>query len=351
MRVAVVHNAVGESDGPDAKDVLVQVETVCEALGALGHDTDTIACTLDLDRFQRTITSLSVDVVFNLVESLAGTGRLIHLVPFVLDAMGIPYTGSTAEPILITSNKVMAKHHMVVQDLPTPAWIGPYPDWGQGAYPVGDCGVCDHAWIIKSLWEHASIGLDETGIVRGKDTEEILEFLRLRAGNLGGACFAERFIDGREFNLSLLGGSPGGPVVLPPAEIVFEDYDEHKPRIVDFKAKWDETSFAFHHTPRRFDFVQEDAGLLAVLQKSALACWKAFGLRGYARVDFRVDPSGRPWVLEVNANPCLSPDAGFAAALSQGKIAFVEGIQRILDDSLKDPSSQAGQAWESPLPV
>lgn len=94
MQVAVVHNAVDESDGPDAKDVLAQVETVCEALGGLGHHIDTIACTLDLDRFQRTLTQLFPDVVFNLVESLAGKGRLIHLAPFVMDAMGVPYTGS-----------------------------------------------------------------------------------------------------------------------------------------------------------------------------------------------------------------------------------------------------------------
>ena len=88
MRVAVAHNAVDEADGPDAKDVLAQVETVCSGLALLGHDTETIACTLDLDRFQRTLTLVSPDVVFNLVETLAGTGRLIHLAPFVIDAIG-----------------------------------------------------------------------------------------------------------------------------------------------------------------------------------------------------------------------------------------------------------------------
>jgi D-alanine-D-alanine ligase len=332
MRVVVVHNAVDESDGPDAKDVLVQVETVCEALGVLGHDTDTIACTLDLDRLQRTLTFLSPDVVFNLVESLAGTGRLIHLVPFVVDVMGVPYTGSSAERILITSNKVMAKHHMIVQGLPTPAWIGPYPEGRLEADPAEDGGHCEDTWIIKSVWEHASIGLDETNIVKGKEKAKLLSILRLRAGGLGGSCFAERFVDGREFNLSLLGGGPDNPMVLPPAEIVFEGYDEKKPRIVDYKAKWDETSFAFQHTPRRFDFHPEDGPLLETLKGLAKKCWSVFGLRGYARVDFRVDQTGKPWILEINANPCLSPDAGFAAALAQGEVAFSESIRYILDD-------------------
>ena len=332
MRVAVVHNAVDEADGPDAKDVLAQVETVCEALGVLGHDTETIACTLDLDRFQRALTLVSPDVVFNLVESLAGTGRLIHLAPFVMDALGVPYTGSGAEQILMTSNKVMAKHHMIVQGLPTPAWIGPYPEECLGECPVKEGGICEDTWIVKSLWEHASIGLDETNIVKGEDQTTLLSLLRLRAGSLGGSCFAERFVDGREFNLSLLGGRPDNPMVLPPAEIVFEDYDQKKPRIVDYQAKWDETSFAFQHTPRRFDFDPDDGHLLETLKGLAKKCWTGFGLRGYARVDFRVDPAGKPWILEINANPCLSPDAGFAAALVQGGLAFSESIRYILED-------------------
>jgi D-alanine-D-alanine ligase len=332
MRVAVVHNAVDESDGPDAKDVLAQVETVCETLGGLGHHIDTIACTLDLDRFQRTLTQLSPDVVFNLVESLAGKGHLIHLAPFVMEAMGVLYTGSGAEQILVTSNKVMAKHRMILQGLPTPAWMGPYPEEGLGQCPVEEGGICEDTWIIKSVWEHASIGLDETSIVKGKDKAKLLSLLRLWAGRFGGSCFAERFVDGREFNLSLIGGSPGNPMVLPPAEIVFEGYDREKPRIVDYQAKWDETSFAFQHTPRRFDFDPDDGQLLETLKGLARKCWIDFGLRGYARVDFRVDPAGKPWILEINANPCLSPDAGFAAALAQGGMAFSESIRYILED-------------------
>lgn len=340
MRVAVVHNAVDDSDGPDAKDVLLQLETVCEALETLGHDTDSIECNLDLDRFQRTLALLAPDIVFNLVESLAGTGRLIHLAPFVMEAMGVPYSGSSAEKIFITSNKVMAKHHMLVQGLPTPAWIGPYPEERLGIEPPGDAGVLENTWIIKSVWEHASIGLDETNVVKAKDRAAILSVMRHRARGLGGSCFAERFVDGREFNLSLLGTGADSPMVLPPAEIVFEGYDKGKPRIVDYQAKWDETSYAFQHTPRRFDFETQDSPLLETLKGLATKCWIVFGLRGYARVDFRVDPAGNPWILEINANPCLSSDAGFAAALTEGGLAFSESIRYILEDVKKHwPSS------------
>jgi D-alanine-D-alanine ligase len=144
-----------------------------------------------------------------------------------------------------------------------------------------------------------------------------------------GDCFAERYVEGREFNLSLLDGQDC-VTVLPAAEIDFSRFPEGKPRIVGFDAKWQEDSFAYQNTPRRFAFAERDRPLLANLKKLAIECWKLFYLRGYARVDFRVDAGGQPWVLEVNTNPCLSPDAGFAAALAQAGISYDTGIERIL---------------------
>ena len=87
------------------------------------------------------------------------------------------------------------------------------------------------------------------------------------------------------------------------------------------------------HTPRRFDFAAADLPLLTRLKDIARNCWRAFGLRGYVRVDFRIDATGRPFVLELNANPCLSPDAGFAAALSRAGIPFVAAIGRIVREA------------------
>ena len=71
------------------------------------------------------------------------------------------------------------------------------------------------------------------------------------------------------------------------------------------------------------------------LHRVALDCWALFRLDGYARVDFRVDERGRPWVLEVNANPCLSPDAGFAAALAEAGIGYEAAVARLVDDALE----------------
>jgi len=339
MRVTIVHNAVADDDAPDERDVLVQAEAVQTALHTLGHEPGTLPCTLDLSEVKHRLTDLRPDLIFNIVESLDGKGRLIHVVPFLLDALNVPYTGACAEAMCLTSHKVLAKQRLAAAHLPTPPWIGPWPDDLPNLPPTGPdpAGMPDGKWIVKSVWEHASIGLDETTPLLCDHAERAATLLRERAPRLGGACFAERFIDGREFNLALL-AAPGGPQVLPPAEILFEGYADQALKIVGYRAKWDSDSYEFHHTPRRFDFPLEDAALLARLRDLALQCWRLFGLNGYARVDFRIDPAGRPWILEINANPCLSPDAGFAAALDAAGISYAGAVGRILSDARQRPA-------------
>jgi D-alanine-D-alanine ligase len=153
--------------------------------------------------------------------------------------------------------------------------------------------------------------------------------LRDRERHIGRPLFAEQFIEGREFNLSLLSGQ-----VLPPAEIDFSSFPPNKPRIVGHQAKWDQGSFEYQQTPRGFDFLATDRPLLECVSELARSCWQLFELSGYARVDFRVDRDGQPWILEVNANPCLSPDAGFAAAVSKAGMTYDEAIQRIMENSI-----------------
>jgi D-alanine-D-alanine ligase len=327
MRIAVVHNALGDQSSADEQDVLVQADAVTAALARLDHSPVRLTCDLNLEEVRRQLAAARPDLVFNLVESLAGTGRLLHFFPSLLDALHIPYAGASAEALFLTSNKAVAKQRLAAGHLPTPAWVGPCD--GRRLCPLPPPAQWPARWIVKSVWEHASIGLDAKALVARGDTPGLPERLRQRAPELGGHCFAEAFVEGREFNLSLLDG-PQGPQVLPPAEIVFEGYADDQVKIVDYSAKWDEASYAYHHTPRRFDFGAEDQDLLRRLEALALACWELFDLCGYARVDFRVDPAGRPFILEINANPCISPDAGFAAAIEQAGLSYDQAIGRII---------------------
>jgi D-alanine-D-alanine ligase len=338
MRVAVVYNAVAKESRPDESDVLIQVDAVEQALKQLGHRVVSLACSLNLSAVQNRLITIQPDIVFNLVESLIGQDRLIHLLPALLDCRGMPYTGSKSEALHFTSDKILAKLWMVTANLPTPPWLGPYPPNGpfltkhleaaRAAYGA-QSGI---RWLIKSRWQHASSGLHEDELILGENADRIQSRLPKYAAQLGGACFAEAFIDGREFNLSLLADSRG-PQVLSPAEIVFDDYPDDKLHIVGYRAKWEKDSYEYNHTPRRFDFPPQDAALLMRLEQMAKRCWQVFGLGGYARVDLRVDAVGQPWILEINTNPCLSPDAGFAAAVQQSGLTFAEAVDRILSDA------------------
>jgi D-alanine-D-alanine ligase len=327
MKIAVIHGAVAAGADPDEQDVLVQAAAVSEGLTALGHEPVTVPVTLDLEAAAQRLANLHVDLAFNLVESLGGRGCLIHLVPSLLDALGIPYTGASAEAMMLTSNKLLAKQWLAASGLPTPRWIT--------ASEMQEASKISGPWLIKSVWEHASIGLDEDSVVMDAHWKVLQAEMERRCGKLGGACFAEAYIDGREFNLSLLagGGSLGCAEVLPAAEIRFDAYPPGKARVVGYRSKWQEDSFEYHHTPRSFVFPGSDAALLERLGELTLACWRLFRLRGHARVDFRVDPTGQPWILEVNANPCLSPDAGFAAAAREAGLSLAEALRRIIADA------------------
>ncbi len=356
MKVAVLHSDVTAGGCKDEDDVLVQAEVVSRALSMLGYEPALMPFSADIGAMANRLRAFDPAFVFNLVETVEGTGRLIYLAPAVLDLIGISYTGAATEAVFLTSNKVVAKQFLAGSGIRTPPWLSA-EDLRRGT------PVARGAYIIKSVWEHASIGLDDQATVFVNHPDELLDELQSRKGKLGGEGFAEVFIEGREFNLSLLAGRRG-PEVLPPAEIRFDAFPPEKPRVVGYAAKWEPESFEYCHTPRRFDFPEEDASLLGELERVARDCWDLFSLRGYARVDFRVDPSGRPWVLEVNTNPCLSPDAGFVAAAEQAGISFEQVIERIVANSwpvgddrraisirsdLMKPNHEAQEGREVPL--
>jgi D-alanine-D-alanine ligase len=337
MRVAVLYNAVSQQDTIEDQDVLVQVDVVSQSLKRLGHEHFPVACTLDLDWMREKLRQYQPDAVFNLVEALHGDDSLVYLPPAVLNTLGLPYTGGSAESLFLTTHKILAKDRLFHAGLPTPAWIvqDTIPGENISCNLPDDFSATQSAlditpgrWIIKGIWEQGSRDMDDDAVFAG-GLPEVQQQLRKRVKHTSRPAFAEEFIEGREFNLALLTG-PGGVEVLPPAEIDFSAFPADKPRIVGHRAKWQADSFEYNNTPRSFDFPAADQPLLDLLQDLARRCWRLFMLRGWARVDFRVDQNGRPWILEVNANPCLSPEAGFAAALQQAGIGFDEAIRRIL---------------------
>jgi D-alanine-D-alanine ligase len=324
MKIAVLHNSISPAERPEDLDVLVQRDAVMQALTGLGHQATSLSATLDLELLRSNLMDHSPDVVFNLVEALGGTDRLMALVPLLLDASGLKYTGCPAESILASGNKISAKQRMRSLGLPTADWyLADSPPSCAAQFIPGP-------YILKPIFEHASHGIHDASIVEAKDLQQLLQAVASLSNTLGTPHFAEQYIHGREFNLSLLSAGQV-PAVLPHAEILFVDYPEGKPHIVGYEAKWQPESFEYFNTPRRFDFPAADEPLLNRLAALSLQCWNAFACCGYARVDFRVSAEGHPLVLEVNANPCLAPDAGFAAALERAGTPYATAIEGIVD--------------------
>ena len=357
MRIAILYSAVPDNATLEDQDTLVQVETVAKSMARLGHEALAFPCTLDLAAIRNELQRWRPDVIFNLIESLADDDSLVYLPLAVLDVMRLPYTGGRTEALFLTTHKLMAKQRLRSAGLPTPNWIeskeptregheeGDCPDFcvsKNGTVPLDVQSSCS-SWIIKGVWDQASRGMDDDAVLRNVSRDEVRKRLAERIGQTGRPCFAEQFVEGREFNISVLAG-PDGPEVLRPAEIDFSAFPPGKPRIVGHRAKWQADSFEFNNTPRRFDYDPTDQALLDQLRFLCKACWDLFELRGWVRVDFRVDAAGQPWILEINANPCLSPDAGFAAALEQAGIPFDIAMQRILEDSLIQFSDNVG--WD-----
>ncbi|HTX87357.1 MAG TPA: ATP-grasp domain-containing protein [Bacteroidales bacterium] len=318
--VALLYNQMSEHPKEDELDVVRQMRFISKSLRVLGYEPVSVPFSIDLEGAMKALRKIHPLVVFNLVETVEGTGGMLYFAPAILNHLGLPFTGVPLEALFITTSKVLTKKQLNQLEIPTSDW-----------YQIDQLDQLDpkERYIVKPIWEDGSLGLDEHCVFAGNDKKFIQ---KLRAYNKK-TFFVEHFIEGREFNLSILGGKKG-PQVMPPAEILFKDYPEGKPRIVGYNAKWTENSFEYNHTPRTFRFRKEERPLLDELVRLAKKCWHDFELKGYVRVDFRVDRENRPFVLEINGNPCIAPESGYVAATKQAGLTFPQVVARILEDAL-----------------
>jgi D-alanine-D-alanine ligase len=255
------------------------------------------------------------------------------MVPARLYALGLAYTGAGTSAWLDTLSKVATKLKLAHAGLPTPAWS----EDGTGLDPEARV-------IVKAVWEHGSLGIDEASVMPAGDAPRAIAE---NARRWNTEFFAEAYIEGREFAAAMLGG-PNGVEVLPLRETVFQGFGDGEPLITGYDAKWTPGTGPYLGTPRRFGVEQEEPQLAAELRRLALSCWRLFGVHGYARADFRVDGSGAPFILEVNMNPSLGPDAGFAASGGAAGISYGELVGLIVAEAaglgVSAPSSNTGVA-------
>ena len=321
LKVGIIHNEPipkGEPNWESSADVLAQVEAIESALRELGQPQVRIPFTRDLGRFVSQVQAAGIAMAFNLCESVDEDPLLIGHPAAVLELLSIPFTGSSAMALLLSTDKLTVKRLLTASGLRTPPFF--LYEGGEVLRPAG----LNFPVILKPRFQDASIGIEQASVVE-KSTELLprLEELYTRYGSI----LVEEYVAGREFNVSLFGYPH--PRVMPLAEIDFSGFPAELHRIVSYKAKWDEDSFEYQHTQRIFPTDLPDP-LQQTMRRMAQECFTLFGLRDYARVDLRLDQQGCLFILEINANPCLSPDAGFPAAVAESKMSYTEMVGEFL---------------------
>jgi D-alanine-D-alanine ligase len=261
-------------------------------------------------------------VIFNMIESPPGRPYIHTDSTAVLELAGLSYTGSPPAAHALTTDKIAARALLASEGVA----VAP-----GGRLDLERPEVLDRVpppWILKPAWEDASVGLEGDPVCTTR--EAALE----RGAGLARRfpdqpVLVERFLPGREFNVSLLadGHAADTVEVLPIAEMLYDGFPEGMSRVLGYDAKWDESSFAYIHSVRGFP---EETPVLGKIREMALKAWRLCGLGGYARIDFRLDENGVPHVLEVNANPCLARNAGFMAAAGIAGLSPGEVVRRIL---------------------
>jgi len=324
--IIIYHTFVDKNSKPDDLDVLVEAKFVSKNLKKLGYSPKILPFICNIKNIKSKIKKINPDFIFNLVESINGTDGLAYLAPLIFDHLKVPYTGCPTKVLFQTSDKLITKEILNQNGINTPKYLS-LDNYGKVEKPLEQGRIeKEEKFLVKNAKEHSSVGIDEKDLLLFEDREDIIETLKEKHGE---KYFAEQYIEGREFNISLL----GNPVrILPIAEIEFIDYSSEKPKIVGYRAKWNKKSFEYNHTKRNFEFDESDRLLLKNLENICRKCWKIFGLGGYARIDFRIDENDIPYVLEINSNPCISPDSGFIATAERGGLNHTQIIKEIINN-------------------
>jgi D-alanine-D-alanine ligase len=261
-------------------------------------------------------------VIFNLVESLGGRAFTEPEPPRIFESMGFIYTGTDYKSITRSANKLTTKKLLESAGLPTPrCQVFRQPE-------VRRVGIRLPA-LVKPIAEGGSFGVSQDSLAT--DERQLAERVRRCLEIYRQTALAEEYIIGREINVALWGNH--NPTVLPISEIVFEWTDDPLRQFVTFESKWVCDSVEFTGTPGICPAPLTSAERTKI-EEVAIEAYQALGFRGFARVDMRLR-DGIPYVLEVNANPDLAPDAGFFRSASVAGFSYSAMVQHILQLALE----------------
>jgi len=327
-RVAIVYNepsfsrynVVGEERA--VFSVLEAVKAVHQALSELDFSIVEVPLVMPMEQARRKLKALHVDLVFNLFEGFPGYPETEVIVPEILSEIGIPFTGCTGPVLRLCLDKAETKLVLKDAGIKTPDFqlLNPETlDMFRLGYPC----------IVKPRCEDASSGLSAQSVVY--DFPALKRQVVMISASYGGDALVEKFIDGREFNATVLGNSEF--TVLPVSEIVYS-LPAGMPKILTFAAKWEPDNLYFSGTTAvcPADLVAEEHKHITEMVKTV---YRLLGCRGYARIDMRMDREGQLNVLELNPNPDVSPDAGAARQARAAGMTYTQFIKKIVELALE----------------
>jgi D-alanine-D-alanine ligase len=326
QRVAVIADGVAEMQEHLESALPGGLTAVRDALVGLGFEPVVVEFAGDPSSWLAALREGGFDVVFNLCEGLGGQGSEEALPASAVELLGLPMTGARAFTLGLCSRKDLVNAHLRAQGIAV-------PDWG-----VARAGE-PFAWrrypaIVKPVAEDASLGIDPGSVVHSRAE---LEAARSRGHETWERLLVQRFVDGREINVAIVGDR-----VLPHSEIDFALLPRGLPRVVTYAAKWETGSVYDRGTMPRL-LGADEGRLSARLARVAQAAWAAVEGSGYARIDLRLGERGRLYVIDVNPNADLSPDAGLARQAAAAGWSYQELIARILDLAFTTQDPRARQ--------
>jgi len=333
--VAIVYNAyeprpTATGERLSEESVAEMAQQAQEAVRSLGLGTTLVPLQRSLLNFLNRVKELNPDALVNLCEGYFGRPQWESNVAGIFELLGLTFTGNGAKTLALCQDKFKAKAVLKASGLPT----APAQLMLKGDEPL----ELRFPLIVKPNAEDASLGVYPESVVR--DEEALRRQVRRCLDNYKQPVLVEAFIDGREFNVSVM--ENGEARALPVSEIDYSAMPKDMPRILGYDAKWFEDHPLYQKTPPVCPAPVDDE-TRARLQGLAEAAFRTMGCRDYARVDFRMDAKGRPFILEVNPNPDISTNAGYARALKAAGLEYAAFWGVMVDNALKrrtvnDPS-------------
>ncbi|MDJ0522162.1 MAG: D-alanine--D-alanine ligase [Planctomycetota bacterium] len=299
---------------------------VLAALEARGYEPKTVEVSYDLSRIRDAVEEHKPHVVFNMLEDFHGHVVFDQNVVAYLELLRVPYTGCNPRGLVLSRDKALTKKICAYHRIPTPRFQ---------VFPRGRAvrrlkkGVA-FPLIVKSLLEDASVGISQASVVN--DMEQLAKRVAFVHESVGDDAIAEEYIEGRELYLGVLGNLR--LETFPLWELNLDDLPDGAPRIATARIKWN-LKYQRKYKIRSGPAEELPEGIAARVARLSKRVFRLLGLSGYARLDWRMRPDGRIYLLEANANPDLSSDEDYALSAAAHGLSYEELIQRILNLGLR----------------